>query len=183
MGRCPSCGSSEHLVLMSGAGRVTLYCDYPCTCLTDGGDSRAQHSVRHSLKERMTMNLITLGGSQGLEPREDLQVLWSGLFWPKLLPTLTTFTEHMLCALYTHHGIARPQSLSPSLPHFATSLGGRNPTCSEEASLDWFKNRLFRELLLHLPQDMGTGLNSSSSTAPPAFQGPVSDLKPLFLPN
>lgn len=90
---------------------------------------------------------------------------------------------HVMCTLYASRYCPSPEpKFFPSTLCYL-SLGGRNPTCSEKASLDWFKNRLFGELPLHLPQDVGTGLTSSSSTVPPAFQGPVSDLKPLSLPN
>ena len=159
MGRCPSCGFSEHLVLLSGTAHVTPDCGYPCTRLSDGRDPTVQHSVRHSLKGRRTMNLITLGGAQGLKPRKNWLVLWFGSFWPMTLVMLTTtFTEHTLHALYTH--TARPWGWSSSRPHFTTSLweAGVQPV-QKRQGLDWLKNRLFWEFLLHLPPDMGTGRN------------------------
>lgn len=120
-GRCPPCGFLEHLVLSSGTAHVTPDCGYPCTRLSDGRDPRVQHSVRHSLEGRRTVNLITLGGAQGLKPRRNLLVLWFGLFCPMMLVMLTaTFTEHKLYALYTH--TARPWGRSSSLPHLTTSL-------------------------------------------------------------
>ena len=66
------------------------------------------------------MNLITLGGAQGLKPRRIDWFCDLGR-WPMTLVMLTTtFTEHTLHALYTH--TARPWGWSSSRPHFTTSL-------------------------------------------------------------